>query len=52
MVDACKQNHVAHVIFSGMESTKEEMGIEVPCFDTKAEIEQYIKEQKVRPSLN
>ena len=38
---------MAHVVFSGLESPKDEIGIECPDFETKAEIEKYIKEQKV-----
>ena len=50
MVDACKQNHLAHIVFSGLESPKDEIGIEAPHFESKAEIEKYIKEQKVGAS--
>ena len=41
---------MAHVVFSGLESPKEEIGIAVPHFESKAEIEKYIKEQKVGAS--
>ena len=46
-VDACKRNHVNHVVFSGMESPKEEIGLDVPHMDNKWKLENYFKEQKV-----
>ena len=46
-VDACKQNHVEHIVFSGLESPMHEMGIDVPDCDSKWEVENYVKELKV-----
>ena len=34
-------------MYSGTESPKEEVGIDVPHLDSKGEIEKYLKEQKV-----
>ena len=47
VADACKQNNVKHLVFSGLEPCMKEIGIPVPHFESKVAVEEYIEQQKV-----
>ena len=42
--DACKKAGVKHLIYSGLESVKDKIGLDCPHFDGKGEVEKYLDE--------
>jgi uncharacterized protein YbjT (DUF2867 family) len=47
VADACKKVGVKHVVYSGLESVKDIMGLDCPHFDGKGEVEKYLDSTKI-----